>query len=352
MVGIPLIIIWIILRFKGIFYMNRINIVVAGHDLKFAEGLISYFKSSPYYNLRVDKWAGHNAHDEENSEECLLWADVIICEWGLGNAVWYSINKRKNQKLFVRMHRQELETSYPNKFIIDNIDKIIAISPYVYEEFYRKFKFPRSKMKMIFNYVDMEKYILEKSPDSRFNLGMIGFSPKLKRIDLSIDLFEKLWQRDNRYKLYLKGRMPQEYSWIWNREEQRVYYEGIYKRIENSEWKENVIFDGFGSDVNDWLKKIGFILSFSDYESFHLAIAEGMASGAFPIIRKWEGANTIYKEEWLVESINHARDKILEINQLSDEQIISMQKKLNKFISDNFSLDKISKEFDKLIRNT
>ena len=43
----------------------------------------------------------------------------------------------------------------------------------------------------------------------------------------------------------------------------------------------------FGPDVGTWLRRIGFILSTSDDESFHLAPAEGMASGAVPVIRSW-----------------------------------------------------------------
>ncbi|GIO26922.1 glycosyltransferase [Ornithinibacillus bavariensis] len=325
------------------------KVVFAGHDLKFATGLINDLKLKPDIEVKIDKWDSHDAHDEEFSEKCLEWADVIFCEWGLGNAVWYSKYKKSNQKLLVRMHRQELETFYPNKFVLENINKIIAISPYIFEEFYRKFKFPRKKMQMIFNYVDMSKYTLTKLEGSQYNIGMIGISPKLKRIDIALDIFERLWEKDNRYKLYAKGRMPSEYNWIWNNDEQRQYYEEQFSRIEKSNWGKNVIFSGFGSDVNEWLENIGFILSTSDYESFHLAVAEGMASGAYPIIRNWDGVRTIYKKDWIFNSIDDAVDKIVKYNENEVMQKIDQSRSLNEFVSNNFSLTKATNEIYKII---
>ena len=51
-----------------------------------------------------------------------------------------------------------------------------------------------------------------------------------------------------------------------------------------------------------WLRRIGFVLSTSDDESFHVAPAEGMASGAVPVIRHWPGAETIYDTRWIRET--------------------------------------------------
>ena len=59
------------------------------------------------------------------------------------------------------------------------------------------------------------------------------------------------------------------------------------------------MFDRFGPDVASWLRRIGFVLSTSDDESFHLAPAEGMASGAVPALLPWPGAETIYDPRWI-----------------------------------------------------
>ena len=62
---------------------------------------------------------------------------------------------------------------------------------------------------------------------------------------------------------------------------------------------DGVVFDGFGGDVGAWLRKVGWVISTSDDESFHLAPAEGMASGAVPVVRDWPGADTIYDSHWI-----------------------------------------------------
>jgi hypothetical protein len=54
--------------------------------------------------------------------------------------------------------------------------------------------------------------------------------------------------------------------------------------------------------VAAWLRRVGFVLSTSDDESFHVAPAEGMASGAVPVIRHWPGAETIYDPRWIHET--------------------------------------------------
>ena len=48
-----------------------------------------------------------------------------------------------------------------------------------------------------------------------------------------------------------------------------------------------------------WLRKVGWVLSLSDDESFHLAPAEGMASGAVPLVRPWPARRPIYADEWI-----------------------------------------------------
>ncbi|MGG0237408.1 glycosyltransferase [Bacillus rhizoplanae] len=324
--------------------MKKKNVVFAGHDLKFAKLIIDYLKDLGKYEIKIDQWTGHNSHNEAHSEECLQWADIIICEWGLGNAVWYSENKLPHQKLIVRMHLQEVDTVYPKQFVMENIDAIIAISPYVYEEFYRVFKLPREKMKMIYNALHTKQLDKQKE-EASYNLGIIGICPERKRLDLAVDILEKLWEQDSRYKLFVKGKMPQEYPWLWKKEEERAYYEELFQRIEAAPWKDAVIFEGFGP-VDAWFQKIGFILSTSDFESFHLAPSEGMASGSYPIILKWDGSDTIYPKEYLQEDIESSVNRILEINSMGLSE--AHQQEIKEYVKSRFDAEIIGDKWDML----
>lgn len=320
------------------------KLLFAGHDLKFAKFLIDHYSNEDNYEVKIDKWQGHNIHNEDISRELLEWADIIFCEWGLGNAVWYSQNKKEYQKLIVRMHLQERDTQYPKNFNYDNIDKIITISPYIYEEMYRVFKLPRDKMVMIYNNVNTDLFNKIKKGDYKYNLAIVGILPRRKRLDLAVDIIEKLVAKDKRYKLFIKGKHPNDIAWIKNKEEEKKYYDEVFNRIENSKLKDNIVFEDYTDNIAEWFTKIGFTLSTSDFESFHLAPMEGMASGAYPIIFNWDGCTTIYKNEWIVNSVDEAVDRIINYNAGNEET-----NELKKYVEDNFGLKTILSEYKNIL---
>lgn len=324
------------------FKREKVNLLFVGHDFKFIDRFIEYCRNSEIYDVKIDKWKGHNTHDELYSKECINWADVIFCEWGLGNAVWYSNNKLKYQKLIVRIHSQERRSKFYEKFNIDNIDTVITITPYMFEEVSNLMNIPRNKIKMIFNYVDFNKFDKNKDEKAIYNLGMIGMCPKSKRLDLAIDILEKLIEKDNRYKLYIKGKQPAEYSWLMAREDERVYYENLFKRINNSIYKENIVFDGFSKDVDVWFSKIGYILSTSDLEGSHVSVAEGIASGSVPIIFNWDGADTIYQSTYICKCVDDAVEMIIKNSSKIEDR------SLKEYAKEHFDINKIIKEIEKL----
>lgn len=289
------------------------TILFVSHDFKFLQPFIDICRQSNL-NVLIDKWDGHKTHDEEKSLQLLAEADIIFCEWGLGNAQFYSHHLLDGQELYIRVHRQELETSYLQEVNYEKVTNVITISPLMMEEFQRLMGIPREKIKLIPNMIDTNKFKLPKKENAKFNLGIIGILPKLKRLDRAIAIFERLWEEDSRYQLHIKGKLPAEIPWMKSRVKEMAYYDQLFNKIENSPWKENVIFSPFGSDIAEWLTNIGFILSTSDLEAFHLAPMEGIASGAAPIIFKWNGAELIYPSSAIVTNIDEAVEQIKHIN--------------------------------------
>ncbi len=291
------------------------TVLFAGHDFKFISWYMERLQAQQKCALFIDLWRGHEAHDETVSHMLLKQADIIFCEWGLGNAVFYAQHKLPHQKLYVRVHRQELETAYLQEVDFQKVDAFIAVGPYVMEEFIRLKRMPRHKVKIIPNMVDTQQYILPKTEESKFHLGLLGMLPQLKRLDRALDVFEKLWERDERFKLYIKGRRPEELSWMKYRKKEMQFYKTQFERIEQAPWKDQVIFESFGPDVAEWMQQIGYMLSTSDVEGFHLAPMEGMASGAQPILFNWPGAELIYPAEHIVDTVDAAVEKIWTIHE-------------------------------------
>ena len=137
---------------------DPLKVVIAGHDLKFAKPLIDYFRLQPDLEVRVDHWAALGEHDEARSRELAEWADVIVCEWCLPNAIWYSRHKRRSARLLVRLHRFELESPYPGQVKIGNVERVICVSDYYARLTRQKTGWPADKIVTVPNALDVPQF--------------------------------------------------------------------------------------------------------------------------------------------------------------------------------------------------
>lgn len=324
----------------------KARVLVAGHDLKFFTLLQKKLEATGQFEFLIDQWQGHNKHDEKRSRSLLEQADVIFCEWCLGNLKWYSHHKQPNQRLVARFHAQEARTAYMGEANWENIDHICFVSEHTRKQALEVFHgFPSNKTTVIPNYLDDTKFTPKKKfGEARFTLGMVGVAPKSKRLDRAVDLLSSLLEEDDRYCLRVKGKHPLDYGWLLKRVDELAYYRDVFARINhNPKLRHKVIFDPPGDDVNDWFTMVGFILSPSDFESFHMAIGEGMLTGAVPIIWNWDGAAEIWGDEYVIGSIQGAKKSVI-------------SKAPNKDLAAKLIINKSSKDiigqWEQLLRNS
>jgi glycosyltransferase involved in cell wall biosynthesis len=88
-----------------------------------------------------------------------------------------------------------------------------------------------------------------------------------------------------------------------SRKEEMAWYGRIFEDLADLRAAGAVIFDPHGPDMASWYQGIGHILSVSDFEGSHQAVAEGMATGCVPAIRDWEGAGRIYPPKFVASSV-------------------------------------------------
>ena len=279
---------------------SKLRVAVAGHDLKFFRPLLEYLRLQPDLEVRVDQWMALGKHDAAVSRELAAWADVVICEWCGPNAVWYSKHKRRGSRLLVRLHRFELSSPYPAQVKIGAVDQVVCVSKHYARLCRERTGWPETKVVTVPNALDIAQLDRPKLDGARFHLGMIGVVPSRKRIDLALDVLAELRRDDDRYQLFIKSGMPWEHWWVWQHQAERDHFNDALRRAQRSELLRGaVVFDDAGPDVAAWLRRVGFVLSTSDDESFHVAPAEGMASRAVPVLRHWPGAETIYDMSWI-----------------------------------------------------
>jgi len=289
------------------------RVLIVSHDLKFMGELMDHLTRSPDFEIRIDKWSSLHNHDEEKSNELLAWADTIFCEWAGPSLEWYSNRVNENQKLIARLHRFELDGPWLPSVVWPNVSKMIFVS-----ELYRRMALERlpivhSATEVIPNSVDCLDFDRPKTANAQYTLGFVGMVPIHKRPDRAVLLLQKLLERDDRYTLRFKGRLPWEYPYEWKNPVQKQLYLEFFNNIaQDKELRKHIIFDGFGADVASWQRNIGFTLSPSEVESFHMAPAEGMAARSVPIFWNREGVDEIFGEQFLLGSLDDAVELILQ----------------------------------------
>jgi glycosyltransferase involved in cell wall biosynthesis len=325
---------------------GRHRLVIAGHDFKFLSGIPDRALALGA-EVREDNWAGHTKHDVKASEELIGWADVALCEWCLGNAVFYSENVRDDQRLAIRFHRVERTTDYPAAVNIDQVSRVVFVGPHLLEEAADRYGWPRDKLRLVPNAVDVRALRREKLPGSAFNLGMIGFVPAIKRIDRVLDILELLRARDRRFRLLVKGQPPWVFPWMRQRDEERRMFQEAYRRIDSAPLLRGAVsFEEHGPNIPAFLRKVGIILSTSDWEGHQVALAEGMASGCLPVIIDRLGAREQYDPAWIHDSPDAAAASILRLVEAG--QFEAEQQRAAEF-ADRWSLETIMPLWDEVL---
>ncbi|MCT1761204.1 Glycosyltransferase involved in cell wall bisynthesis [Micrococcus luteus] len=291
---------------------QRRRIVLAGHDLKFAGELVDMLRADPDVELRIDHWTSLHAHDEDASEAHLEWADVVICEWAGPNAVWYSHRKRPGQRLVVRLHMFELRGAWLPDIDTATVDTLVVVSELNRGHVLDAMDIRPDAVRVVPNAVSIADLERPGRANRQFRLGLVGIVPMLKRPDRAIDLLRRLRAEDGRFTLHIRGRMPWEYPHIWRKMYEREGYAGLLARLGASDLRDAVAFEPFGADMGTWYTKVGWMLSPSATESFHLAPVEGMASGAVPIVWDRPGARGVFGEEFVLDDTDAAARRVLE----------------------------------------
>ena len=238
---------------------------------------------------------------------------MIIAEFASKNAIWYSHNVRADQKLIVHLHGYELLQDWIEELDVSRCDAIVVASEFYREKAIDLRGWPPEKLKVIPNSVNFGDFNRAKYPDAHYHLGLVGIVPILKRPDRALDLLELLVTEDRRFTLHIRGHMPWNYQWEWKKAAHQDSYRTFFRKIgESPSLLRHVSFEPFAPDMANWLQQIGWLLSPSTRETFHLSAIEGAASGAVPVAWVREGSEEIIGREFNHNSTDAAAQYILD----------------------------------------
>lgn len=177
----------------------------------------------------------------------------------------------------------------------------------------------------------------------------------MKRPDIAVAILKSLVDKDptGEWRLVIAGPLPTSFPWMEKRPLELEYYLNFTAAIEGAGLRDRVQFDGIVNST-DWFSSVGYILSCSDFEVSHQAVAEGMASGCIPIVRNWPGAELIYPSALIFETPEQAADLILttDISVRKNSRVSLLELTQSSFkqeVEDRFSTPIFTKSVNSLI---
>ena len=328
--------------------MEPLHFLFNGHDFKFLTPVMNFVSALPGVETRTLVHPGHVIVDEAEAETMNKWADIVFCEWALGNSVWFSRHKRPGQLLVVRMHFQEYQAGLPflGQMDWDAVDAFVVICPAARDYMMEHYPSVKDRLHLLYNPLDIfGRFSVQRYPYSDFTLGYLGMVPFRKRPDLALDIFERCSAADSRFHLRIKGKRPQDYKWMLSRKDEMAHYAAFDASLEKSPHRNAVHFDEFDPEPGRWYAQCGFILSTSDYEGSHQSVAEGMAQGCIPVIRDWEGASPLYPSRYLWHETSEAAKAILSYR-TAPWQYWQEAERCREYAVDNFEARSICLAYD------
>lgn len=291
-----------------------LRVSILGHKLSFIDELARDLAHESGSLVELDEWKHLSApSDLPRANRLVAQADVVIGEWARPNNVWIQAHAARHTRLIVRAHRYEVTTDFPRAIDMARFHAGVVIVPWVGRSLVQQFCWPAEKLVYIPNYVNSAHFRRPKLAGSEFTLGIVGITPDLKRLDLALDLLRALRQSDARYTLRVRGQLPTEHIHWGKNPLIAEQWGSVLTRLRIDPLLRNsVFFDEPGRDMAAWFEGIGVILSTSDLEGSHVALAEGMASGALPVVRAWPGVRTLWPSEAIFEQMDAAVNWILQ----------------------------------------
>jgi len=271
------------------------HVLLATHDPKFLRQFLDRVQTDPAIKISHQRWI--STVKPEFPPVVPDGVDTVFCEWACENAVWHSHNKRPGTKLIVRLHRFEAFRNFPDRIHWPAVDALIVVSGYFRDMLADKFSVDRARIHVMPQFIDWHQLRRPKLPGAHFTLGLVGINPyHHKRFDRAIDFLAVLRARDPRFSLAVRSVMPWQIPWVWNENtDERTRFADVFRRIQSEPLLAGFVrFDTAGTDMEEWYRSIGTIVSSSDSEGCHTSVMEGMAAGCYPVVYDWPGAQSLF----------------------------------------------------------
>lgn len=265
--------------------------------------------------------------------EALDEFDIDFCDWISKRARQLSNEEPGRAKLVIRAHDAEFGwKSLCQGVKWSNVALLMFPSPATYRTLWKVApESQRVPYAFVGHPIDTERFVFQER-EYGHRIGQLGLVRRRKANLLAVQWFSKLWEADDRWEMELRGWLPQGYGL---RVEEEIQQLGVPVALTPK--GPNGLLEWFGQQDLLW--------SSSYREAFHVAIAEGMSTGCYPIVRKRPGASWVFPEWSIVENGDEFVSKCLWWAAQSDEEKRQLSLLARQWIIEKHSVNEFVKRF-------
>lgn len=213
--------------------------------------------------------------------------DVVWYEWANDfTATCVNMIDHGDTKIMVRVHDHEIRKGRIKHINWEKVDYIWFINQDAQRDFNRVMN-TSCKQFFLPNAVDTTPY--KFNPTNNKHIGFLSiYARKRKRIDRAIEVMRHLIELDPEWKMTIRldpaGGTPEMTNHYYK---YKQLAHGLPITFETHTIDLNTYGDN-REDVNNFFTDKSVVLSTSDHEGFHYAVAEGVSCGCVPVVYNWE----------------------------------------------------------------
>ncbi|KUG52491.1 hypothetical protein AVL62_14290 [Serinicoccus chungangensis] len=251
--------------------------------------------------------------DYELLEE-LEAADALFVDWADRGSVAAVMSAPTGVRVTLRIHSMDALSPWIHLLDWTRVDVLVLVSEHLRRvvEALLGDRLAGTQVRVVGNVLDPARIPTGKTPGHRRTLLMVGWAQRVKDPVWALEVLALLRQEDPTWRLVLVGvDFPE--STVAS---QQDYARAFRRRLADDDVRGAVSFVGWTRDLAPHLAAAGFVLSTSRRESFGLALVEGAASGAVPVVRDWPifaplgGARSLFPDDWVVASVEEAAARV------------------------------------------
>lgn len=285
--------------------------------------------------------------------EAFQGRDIVFADWADKGAMLASLLAPKDARLIIRFHGVDSLSVW--QFLIDwsRVTDVVFVSEHLRRTVLGHLgdQLAGVRQHVMGNAVDVARF--QGTPSSsaaRRTLGLVGWGQRVKDPLWALDVLADLRADDPSWQLKLIGA---DFPSRPNRVSERAYATAFRERALQPDVRSAITYVGYTSQLPYHLADVGFALSTSLRESWHIGVAEIVASGAVPVIRDWPvyrdhgGAGSLFPRDWVVQTPEEAAARIRAHADRNIWQVAA--DRARQHVLDNFGLRSAEAEYRRII---